>query len=345
MRWVLVGFMKNKYLIALILICISFNSYSALNKQEIAARRFNKLFRFIAKHTLTRNIALQTLLSTRCSRYIDAWYETDCSDAVTEQIKILDYDIYFPIAPGTREPWQTDSFVFVAFKKSLIQILSSKHTSIYLTELSKGLSGFLTGETPEFNIWEMSVAFFGSKLEASKMIATLFQDTSLVKLHLAYLDQTNTLGNETYFENFEKLSAVIDSINMILDYSEDNFRTLFYPKNLQSKLHRNLYHFYVPLYLSMALRARGVPEKYAIIAPMILNLTYEFITSSPDYRYLFDDPEKITSTGSITDMYAGFSGALYGANKKSYPVLLQLMMERFTKSTEDGVNLLLQWAN
>lgn len=327
------------------LILISFQAFCAPSKQEVAARRFNKLFRFIAKHTLARDVALYSLLSTRCSRYVDEWYESDCSDAVLDMIKILDYDVHFPEPIRREDTWNTDSFVFVAFKKSLVQLLSSKHTSIYLSELSQGLSGFLTGENSEFNIWEMSVQFFGNKLHAAKMIATLFQDTSLVKLHLAYLDQTNTLGSETYYENFEKLSAVIDSINMILDYSEDNFRSLFYPKNLQSRLKRNLYHFYVPLYLSLALESQGVSKKYSLLAPVILNLTYEFITSAPDYRYLFKDPERILYPSSIDDMYAGFSGALYGIGKKTNPVLLNLMNERFSSSTKDGVELILQWAN
>jgi hypothetical protein len=323
-------------------------SFGSTYSKDVAARRFNKLFRFIAKNSLTREVALYSLLAKRCARYADTWFDAGCQMAVAEQINILDYDIHFPAPAAGQDTWSMDSFVFVAFRSTLIELLYKEETTQYLTELSQGLSAFLTGEDPEFNIWEMSVRFYRSELKAARALAVLFQDTSLVKLHLAYLYEKNIVGDDTYLLNIERLSAAIDSINMILDYSEDNFRYLFYPKNLVSKLRRNLYHFYVPMYLSMELQNRGYSQEDALAAPLMLTLSYEFITSASDYRYLFKDPESFnpqTQMSTLFDIYAGYSGTLYGIDKKTNPSVLQNIIQKFSESTKSGVTYLLQWAN
>jgi len=339
---------KNFILAIIVLLSTVFASANPHSVNEKSSRRMNKLLKFIAKNAITRDVALYALLSQRCYRYVDSAYVADCQLAVAEQIRVLDYDVHFPgDKKNSDEVWDMDSFVFIAFKKNLIDLLSSKKTSLYLDQMAQGLSDFLTGTNPQFNIWEMSQSFYLSDLQAAKVIAALFQDTSIVKLHLAYLQQTQIIGGETYKANFERLSRVIDSINLILDYSEDNYRTLFYPKSLQAKLTRNLYHFYVPLYLSMALKAEGVPSRHALVAPLMLTLTYEFITMAPDYRFIFKDPAFLDpriSTSTIYDIFSGFCGAAFGVGKNPSEKLHIYLSESFSVSTKEGVNLLLYWA-
>jgi len=335
------------FIFAFLFLVTQFSFASSQGRDESNSKRFNQLFRFVAKHAITRDVALYTLLANRCSRYVSFPEKLDCKFAVGEEIALLDYDIHFPDARLEQDKWNMDSFFFIAFKKTLIETLSSKKTTEYLTLLSQGLSDFLTEANPNFNIWEMSVNFYNSKLIAARTIAALFQDTSLVKLHLGYLAKTHPHGSEVFQNNMEYLSMAIDTINMILDFNEDYYRTLFYPKSLQAKLKRSIYHFYVPLYLSMELKARGYSTRSAIHAPMMLTLTYEFITSASDYRYLFKDPEYLdpASSSSIFDIFAGFSGATFGVDK-SFPLLtIPQLQKSFARSTKEGVSLLLQSVN
>ncbi len=74
----------------------------------------------------------------------------------------------------------------------------------------------------------------------------------------------------------------------------------------------------------MALHAEKVPRKMALTAPMLLNLTYEFITLARDYRYLLRDPERLDHARTATclkDIYAGFSGANFGIGRITRPKL------------------------
>ena len=116
------------------------------------------------------------------------------------------------------------------------------------------MTKFLIGEkksTP--NLWTLTLNFYGNEFEAARALAVLFQDTSHVKLHLAYLEMSGVQGTTSWFDaNRELLNRTIDTMNMVLDANGENFQALFYPPAVQAKLHRTIYHFYVPTYLSMA---------------------------------------------------------------------------------------------
>ncbi len=313
--------------------------------ETTAERRSNGLLNFIISQEGLRDWGLGTLINNRCNRYMGYWDRTPCKSAVKKMIQLLDYDMVVDerrITSNKNSKWTPGSFVFVAFKKNFITLLNTSKTQVYLRDLNEQLYLYLTGEISELNIWDLTLKHFKSTYMASMVMATLFQDTSAKKLHLAYLERAQVRGNALYHDNKEMVSRVIDTINLILDISESNYRKLFYPPEIYEHLNRNIYHFYVPLFLSMSLAKERVPVQYAYSAALMLTLTYEFITSANDYRYLYEDPQTITSVGKLRDIFGGYSGSNIGVRGMNFNKSFYLIQESFSRSTKDSVELLLR---
>lgn len=254
---------------------------------------------------------LFSLIAKRCEFYLPEDKLTDCQDAVSRMVKILNADVIVP---------NLTSYVFVAFRNNFIELLSSEKTTNYLSDLQYEMNNYLIGSNQNFNLWELTLRHYKQPEQAAKIIATLFQDTSVAKLQLLYLDKAGIKGNELFKVNRDLLSKTIDTMNRLFDDSKSkiDFQPLFYPKYLRGNLNRAIYHFYVPLYLSMNLKSAGVQKEMAFTAAFLLNLTYEFITTTSDYRYLLVDPEKLDSKqyeGKIKDIYAGYIGSAMGSEK------------------------------
>lgn len=318
-------------------------SWSATNSPN----RINSLLQFVANFRTIRNYGLHTVIAKRCTRYMLPADITPCQKAVKRLIEILDYDIVFMDKnfAMTGKYWDPRAFVFVAFKKNLLQILSDEKTTAYLNDLNQRLYKYTQENNHNLSIWDVTLEHYGPS-GAAKTIAALFQDTSKIKLHLAYLEKTGIQGKEIFQKNKELLSRVIDNINMILDLSEDNYRMLFYPDEIWRDLNRNIYHFYVPLYLAVALEEEGFPKRYAFAAPMLFNLTYEFVTTADDYRYLYSDPEALLPErykGKLKDIYGGYCGASFGVKRRHFKNSFELIKETFGRSTYNAVELLLNY--
>ena len=163
-----------------------------------------------------------------------------------------------------------------------------------------------------------------------------------MKLHLGWLKLSRTRGNENFQDNIELLHRVIDSINLILDSSEDHYRALFYPPEIQKDLNRNIYHFYVPMFLSMSLERSGLSKQAAFSGALMLTLSYEFVTSSRDYRYLYNDPKTIESAHKVKDIFGGYCGSNIGVRGMNFNKTFQVIRESFLRSTEDTVEMLLR---
>lgn len=192
------------------------------------------------------------------------------------------------------------------------------------------------------NLWEISLTFFGSEFEAARALAVLFQDTSHVKLHLAYLEISGQQGTTSWFDsNRELLGRTIDTMNMVLDANGEDFQALFYPRNVQAKLNRTIYHFYVPTYLSMALKKRGVPERFSFIAPLMMTLTYEFVTAAPDFRYLLKDPA-VVEEYSLGDIFGSYNGISFASGRMNRVLSLDELKSNFRISTAKGVEALIR---
>ena len=217
-------------------------------------------------------------------------------------------------------PYEPQAFIFIAFKTTLIDLLGKESTTVYLNDVLEKLNRYLTSESREVNLWNLTLAHYTSEKQAAKVIAALFQDTSAAKLHLTYLERSERQTSEVYKTNKALLERTIDNINMVLDYNPDSFQELLYPEGIQKPLNRNLYHFYVPMYLGHALMDQGASSEMAYVAPMMMTLTYEFVTAAPDYRYIFSDPAKLdpkVHEWKIKDIYAGHQGAAMAVGKKN----------------------------
>ncbi len=314
-------------------------------------RRNNGLLQFVAAAEGPREYSVYLLISKRCERYLKGSAQDSCKQTVQRELELLDFDIlmnqnsHTPILQNALDP---SSYVFVAFKKNLINLLSDSRTEAYLEELGDSLNRFLSGENRSLlNIWDLTVSFYQSEYEASKVLSAFFQDTSHKKLHLAYLDRAPIERGANFKKNRETLGQIINNVNLILDYNEDDFRTLFYPKQIKEQLNRTIYHFYVPMYLSRALEKEGRTKRDSLTAPLMLTLTYEFITSASDYRYVYSDPQSIDGNSAnglwkIRDITGGYWGALFGVNAIHWANDFAAIKNGFTKSSVDGVRALLK---
>lgn len=310
-----------------------------------AAQRSNGLLQFIAEQGALRDFALSTVIGNRCNRYMSYRDRAPCKASVKKMINLLDYDIIISDKknlPGPNNNWTPSSFVFVAFKSHLIFLLNHPKTGPYLKDLNQQLYDYLTGSKEKLNVWDVTLDHFKTPYMAAMVMATLFQDTSLKKLHLAFLERGQISGNHHFGSNKEMVGRVIDTINLILDSSEDHYRKLFYPEEVVKHLNRNIYHFYVPLFLSMSLKREGLNAQFAYTAPLMLTLSYEFITTKNDYQYLFQDPESIHSLGKIKDIFGGYCGANIGVRGMNFNKSFEIIKEGFVRSTEDTVQLLLR---
>ena len=279
---------------------------------------------------------LSSLIGKRCDYYLTKAKLAPCKEAVSQMVTILD--------TGVRIPNLT-SYIFVAFKNDYIKLLSTDITTKYLNNLQKEMNDYLLGINPNFNLWEVTLAHYKKTELSSKVLAILFQDTSTAKLHLLYLEKARIQGNASFYVNKDLLSKTIDTMNLLFDYTKvaRDFQPLFYPRSLKGTLNRAIYHFYVPMYLSMRLKTLGVSKEMAYTAALLLNLTYEFITTTSDYRYLLADPEKLDRREhdwKIKDIYAGYLGAAMGAGRNTSKEL-QFFMDSFDVSTKTAVKAML----
>lgn len=292
---------------------------------------------------------LKSIIHTRCTRYMPPEKKDECQSAVSSMIDILDYDVILmknTMPPLDEKAWDPRAFVFIAFKKRLIHLLSTPQTTIYLEKLNQHLSDYLLGLEKDLTIFEFTKNFYQSEDKASEVMAALFQDTTFRKLHLAYLEETDTKSNSQFESNKELLSRVIDMIGLVLDSSEENYKKLFYPENLHEYLNRNIYQFYVPFFLSKALIKSGFKKEQARVAPLMLTLSYEFVTSSHDYKFLYFDPSSISSTHKIRDIFASFCGTNLGTKGavglKSKNGDYEEIKRAFETSTPMAVKLILK---
>ncbi len=332
--------MKITLFLSLLVFCSSL--FAAENNS--ALRRSNGLLKFIAVLEGPRDFALATVIGNRCGRYMAPEGKAPCKASVKKMIEVLDYDIIVSYDKNKKvdETWNPRSFVFVAFKTNLITLLSNQKTAIYLNDLNQRLYAYLIGEKSQPNVWDITKLHYKTDYLTAMAMATLFQDTSMMKLHLAYLQRANTQGNINFQSNKELLSRVIDTINLILDSSEANYRGLFYPKEIQADLNRNIYHFYVPLFLSKSLEREGIERKYAYAAALMLTLSYEFITSANDYRFILKDPERIEGVHKLKDIFGGYCGSNIGVRGMKFNKSFEVIRASFGRSTQDAVELLLK---
>lgn len=283
-----------------------------------------------------KNFALYGLISTRCERYLPKQKHSNCQRTVASMLKLIDSAMLFPTdsKPDT-SALQPQAFIFIAFKTTLIELLEKKSTTLYLNDVLLKIR--------DENLWELTLGHYPTPKIAAKVMAAMFQDTSHTKLHLAYLQKSHKKPSETFIQNFELLDQTIDTINQVLDSNPDYYQDLLYPPGVKTDLNKNIYHFYVPFYLAHALKDQGATAEMSYVAPMLMTLTYEFVTAADDYRYIFSDPSKLDPTKhawKIKDISAGHQGAAMAVGKKNIRNL-DFLRKSFADSTFKTVRSLL----
>lgn len=336
----------------LLLGILSFSSQEAFARHD--AKLPNPILRFIAEVEGVREFALYSLITNRCNRYLaPRSKEKACHRAVDSMINHLDFDL---LANSDESLVRYDrsnphSFIIIAFKKSLIGLLNFPKTTEYLELLRTEMNLYLSSETPyPVNLWNLSVKFWKSERIAAAAIAALFQDVSPMRMHLFYLHKSGYKGKEAYETNFTLLMQVLDTFQLISDYtSAEDYQKVFYPPEIKEKLNRAFYHFYVPYYLSTELKRTGTSQELAFIAPFMMTLTYEFVTTKSDYTYLYKDPQRLDSLNridayKIRDIMAGYYGVGFAQGRKAKLQDFNQIGSEFSHSTKSGVELLLRSA-
>lgn len=283
-----------------------------------------------------KNFALYRLISTRCERYLPEQKQSQCQKTVATMLKFIDSAMLFPSPSETEaQGLAPQAFIFMAFKTTLIELLEKNSTTLYLNDVLLKIR--------DENLWEVTLKHYPIHKMAAMVMAALFQDTSHTKLHLAYLKRSVKKPGGAFVQNFELLDQTIDTINHVLDSNPEYFQELLYPRGVKTDLNKNIYHFYVPFYLAHALKENGSSLEMSYIAPMLMTLTYEFVTASPDYRYLLSDPAKLDATKfawKIKDISAGHQGAAVAVGKKNVRSL-DFLSKSFSESTSKTVRKIL----
>lgn len=309
----------------------------ALVEQELAIKSTGgNIVKFLAENRTLRTFLLQRLLNVRCERYLSLFDEMLCGEALWSMIKVLDFDVKI-VTPGSDDNWRPDSFVFIAFKTQLINQLSHQGTTAYLNHLMMKLSAWRADPVKnKFNLWDETVRFFGNTRAAAKVIAGLLQDTSISQSHLEYLAHEKVSGNQHYRTNVNLLNTLITFLQDIMAIDPAGFNRVMYPSVYAGQFNNNPYHFYVPMHLSSRLSQSGLKTRYAVIAPTLLSMTYEFISAKDDLTYLYSDPIRITSEYKIKDIRSGHTGARFGVGLKSGHTISALK-SYFARSTKEAV--------
>lgn len=318
------------------LLAASSSSFAQNNESRI-----NGLIRMAAESKFARNMALQSLMNTRCRTYFNYFDALACQEAVGQMMAHLDIDM---IVPQTKSMWRPSAFVFAAFKNDFLEILNTPQTANFLKAANQQLSQFMGNPSHNANLWSLALTHYGSKLKAAQVMATLFQDTSNQRLHIGYLYLSKDLRkSQTFQANQELLERLLDTVTMILDYRPDDYQTIFYPRELKEELNRNIYHFYVPLYLSMKLKQQRYTNKIAVMAPFMMTISYEFITYGKGADNLYSDPLIITRQGTLKDIFGGYCGANYGVFSNNFSRNFEEMKFLFSRSVNLAIGELFRY--
>lgn len=285
------------------------------HKRMLKSDFLGDLLRFLGSNRTIRSYGLHHLLNIRCQRYLPRAERRECGQAVWQMIQQLDFDVLFPEQNISREAL-LPPFLLVAFKQDLLQHLNDEKIARYLTTLANELEKHSYNPLSPFRLWDFTLTFHqGNQKVASQTLAVLFQDTSASQMHLEYLARQNFPGSRFFDTNIMLLSRSIEILNRIQQESPETYSTLTYPTGLAGLFNNNIYHFYVPRHLAASLRQKGLSPRMAGIAPFMMTLTYEFITSGNDFTYLWRDPAQLGSEWTVKDILAGQTGARMGAGQ------------------------------
>jgi len=231
------------------------------------------------------------------------------------------------------------------FGTELDELGKSPQVEAYLAELAQISDGT---KPPDANLWDFTVRHAGSRDEALKWIATLFQDAS---------------GRDEQLKSIRNPKAAASLRTVLGSLNRGALGMELYPESLPIK-DAQLYHYYVPAYAAAKMAKNGVQQPLAFTMPFLFNTEYELIGDrfmiDPDpstveaaaqdafQRLLFGnpplsgrgDPSRIE--GSTRDMYLGYRGALFGSGATKTPEPYEPFAKRMAADPDSEIRAVVE---
>lgn len=303
--------MKNMVISLTLLFALNINANTI---EPLPPVRGKNILKFIAHTKVLRDISLYQMMKARCNRYSHS--PSDCKDSVAKLIQALDFDMKILDDDSTvnpNKPWEIQKFVFAAFKGIFIKLLKSNTINDYLSNVLDHFNKDLE-EVKMFNLWEYTLNYFERDIYvASGVMATLFQDTSSAVTHLEYIRLLLPKHSDLLERNLQLLTNVIVKISLLEEDNNKLAKSILFPKSVNTTYLTSMYHFFVPYFLTQRLiKYYDTRIFQAKEASIMLNLTYEFASTTDDYHYIFNDPETLNlqdNQNKLQDIYTGYIAA------------------------------------
>lgn len=243
----------------------------------------------------------------------------DCQQAAASFVKSFDMTLY--------EAKAYDGKTYklpVIFKTKLLALIKDTKAQEFLSQLDLKLGEASRERTP-FNLYYNTYLLSGSHSKAAEYLAVFFQDTSWTQWQVKYLeDHTARLGTvptrvSIAIRNLKSLATFLEGDNL----SKNQYRTWFtlYPivrdTKLNDVLNLNSYHFYPMTYLTHLLVKSGASKHMAFYLPFLFNTDYELReVDASRWPMQFPEPFELLPKYNwmMQDIYAGYTGALFGIN-------------------------------
>jgi hypothetical protein len=289
------------------------------------------IFVFIAKleaATLPQ-IVLNKSLNQRCYTYLNHHLE-ECQKANAELVNFLDFDFV------AQDP-TIKFYDFISFKKLTIQKLSDKKTQLYLKELNFIFDKVLNHQDHDFNLWNFTLNYFSEK-ESMAIMASLFQDTSDAMTHIHYLHKHQRTTDPIFLDNLKNLESILRQIQLLQVYRKKDIPHLLFPQLLHRTLSSNIYHFYVPLYLSSLLDHSQFSFHISSNVPLLFIAVYEMVSHEMKIEYLFFDPFYFRSVNGVKDLYNAYLARQF-FNKHQFGLNFHEFKKQFDENTTEDALL------
>lgn len=270
-----------------------------------------------------RAACMTLLFSYRCQQYAFpvVFAGVDCPGAASTYARILD------MKKLEFEQKQPDGSTLVyklniVFSTKVEEAIANPKAQAFLAFLDTALPKAFRERSP-LDLYSVALQYAGSDAVATEWLATLFQDTSFVKMPVRYLQQrAQERGTQIQSETraVQALNRILDLLEPKVLNSVDYAKFLkLYPQSakidLEGQQNSSIYHFYPFAYAARRMSEEGEGDLYSFFLPFLMNMEYE-ARELPDSRWPMRHPKPFELTPErmwgMHDMYEGLTGALFG---------------------------------
>jgi len=255
---------------------------------------------------------LNSMLTRRCTAYTSE-VRNECSKAGDDVIEALE------IQPITLEDPKThDKAQYVVTLTTQLKALHQDPRAIaFLQELDAELGPveqsirmykFIAPQNIKpLDLGDVAFKFFGSRNEALRALAVLFQDLPQSEIQVHYLYQL--YGADPFVTLLHRLVGRIAGLEVS---NKKTALTLFG----NAVYNTRIYHALVPAYLASKLKAKGHGDEVSFITAFLFNYVYEAGEAAGNFRSYFLEPKSLNDVDSQNDIRSGELGALLGIGRK-----------------------------